>query len=104
MTSFFSRRIFYSRNTFIYSTFNPQKYTMAKKLKTFFSCGTELKHMLGKRTTIGFPLQHKTTFYYVEYITYNSVISHNTLMSVYVPYILDKRRLHSKYFLKVLCE
>lgn len=43
MTSFFSRRIFYSRNTFIYSTFNPQKYTMAKKLKTFFSCGTELQ-------------------------------------------------------------
>lgn len=60
--------------------------------------------MLGKRFTIGFPLQHKTTFYYLEYITYNLVISHNTLMSVYAPYILDKYGLHPKNFLKILCE
>lgn len=79
----------------------------AKNLKTFFflcMCGTELKHMLGKRNTIGFPLKHKTTFYYLEYITYNSVISHNTLMSAYVSYILEICRLHPKYSLGILCE
>lgn len=102
---FFSKIIFYSINTFIYSTFKPPKvHDGQKNSKHFYVCGTELKHMLGKHCTIGFPLQHKTTFYYLEYITYNSVISHNTLMSAYVPYILDKCRLHPKYFLGILCE
>lgn len=78
--------------------------TAKKTQNIFYVCGTELKHMLGKHSTIGFPLQHKTTFYYLQYTTYNSVISHNTLMSAYVPYILDKHRLHPKYFLGILCE